>query len=418
MLGYDPALSEGALNTPIFRASTFCFPTAEEGERSFKIAYGKSNDASPSLIYTRVNNPNMEIVETRLAHIDEMEQTLVFSSGMGAISSMCMALLKPYDSIMYSEQLYGGTCHLFQEILPRFNIHCISFKEPADIREKAKGLSSLKMIFVETPSNPTLKMLSVREIADIREEIDPTIVLAVDNTFAGPIFSQPQKHGADLIVYSLSKFVGGHSDLIAGSVSGCKKLMTTIREYRTILGNIPDPNVCWLIQRSLETLRLRMERQQETASKIIKTLLKHDNVTRVYYPGLATYISEKIDHYDRKQGEIYQQEYTGGGSIISFCVKGGRTEAFSVLNSVKKFQLAVSLGAVESLIQHPASMTHSNLSKENQLAIGIDDTLIRCSIGLEEPQELIDDLSMALSSYNIKNTSMKKTIVDDEYVVY
>ena len=394
--GYDHKLSEGSIVTPIFRSSTFCFETAEEGERSFQLAYKLDTPnvgEIPVLIYSRVNNPNMEIVEERLSVFDKSEKSLLFSSGMGAISNTCLSLLKPGDTVLYSNPVYGGSEFLFKTLLPQYNINCVPFLSGSnsdDCYELSKKYENVKMIFIETPCNPLTTLTSVKEMVKLKNKIsDETgnqVVLTVDNTFCGPVYLKPIELGADLVVYSLTKFIGGHSDLVAGSVSGTIDLIDQVRVTRTIFGTIPDPDTCWLIQRSLVTLKLRMEKQCLNAKKIVYYLNSHKNIKQVFYPGLG----------DEEQNEIFHDEYHDSGSIISFKVNGDKSTAFKVLNKFKVFKLAVSLGSVESLIQHPSSMTHSDIPKDEQVTMGITEDLIRCSVGLEDSDDLIEDLKSAL----------------------
>ena len=394
--GYDHKLSEGSIVTPIFRSSTFCFETAEEGERSFQLAYKLDTPnvgEIPVLIYSRVNNPNMEIVEERLSVFDKSEKSLLFSSGMGAISNTCMSLLKPGDTVLYSNPVYGGSEFLFKTLLPQYNINCVPFLSGSnldDCYELSKKYENIKMIFIETPCNPLTTLTSVKEMVKLKNKIsDETgnkVVLTVDNTFCGPVYLKPIELGADLVVYSLTKFIGGHSDLVAGSVSGSIDLIDQVRVTRTIFGTIPDPDTCWLIQRSLVTLKLRMEKQCLNAKKIVYYLNSHKNIKQIFYPGLG----------DEKQNEIFHDEYHDSGSIISFKVNGDKSTAFKILNKFKVFKLAVSLGSVESLIQHPSSMTHSDIPKDEQVTMGITEDLIRCSVGLEDSDDLIEDLKSAL----------------------
>lgn len=394
--GYDHKLSEGSVVTPIFRSSTFCFNTAEEGERSFELAYKLDTPnvgEIPVLIYSRVNNPNMEIVEERLSVFDKSEKSLLFSSGMGAISNTCMSILKPGDTLMYSNPVYGGSEFLFKVLLPQYNIKCIPFNSGLscdECYEISKKYENIKMIFIETPCNPLTTLTSVKEMVRLKNKISSItgnkVILTVDNTFCGPIYLKPITLGADLVVYSITKFIGGHSDLVSGSVSGTNDLIDQIKVTRTIFGTIPDPDTCWLIQRSLVTLKLRMEKQCSNAKIIVDYLINHKNIKELYYPGLG----------DDSQKKIFFEEYCGSGSIISFKIKGNKLDAFKILNKFKVFKLAVSLGSVESLIQHPSSMTHSDIPKDEQIKMGITENLIRCSIGLEDSKDLITDLQLAL----------------------
>ena len=391
--GYKPELSEGSVITPVFKSSTFCFPTAEDGEKAFQVALNKSNDNNPSLIYSRINNPNMEITEEKLALFDNAEKSLLFSSGMAAITNTCLTFLDPGDTIIYSNPVYGGTSSFFQNILKKFNINAVPFpcglNDVLDLSKLILEHKNVKLIFIETPCNPHMILTSIKTIHHIRNSINKNILIAVDNTMAGPIFLKPLQQGADLCLYSVTKFIGGHSDIIAGCVSGRKDLLTQIQGYRSIMGSVLDPETCWLIQRSLITLDLRMNKQHENAQIILQSLQKNKYITKIYYPGFEIEDNETLI---RSQKYIFETEYTGGSSIISFLVNCDKETIFKILNGVKLFKLAVSLGAVESLIQHPASMTHSCMSDEDKQSSGIYDNLIRCSIGLEDPLDLTEDL--------------------------
>ena len=370
----------------------FCFNTAEEGERSFKIAYGldkKKNNEDPCLIYSRVNNPNMEILEEKLSILDNTDKSLVFSSGMGAISNTCMTFLKPGDTLLFNEPVYGGSEYLFNVLLPQFNINCISFKcgtNGNDLKNIIKNYNNVKMIYIETPCNPLTTLTS---ISDIKNNIPNDILIVVDNTFNGPIFLKPINLGADLVLYSMTKFIGGHSDLIAGCVSGKEDLINQIKVTRTIMGTILDPDTCWLVQRSLGTLKLRMNEQCKNAKQLVSFLLKSNHVKNVFYPGLSI---------DTNQLEIFKKEYTDSGSLISFEINGDKKKAFKILNSFKIVKLAVSLGSIETLIQHPSSMTHSDMSLEDQIKVGINESLLRCSVGIENINDIINDFESAFNS--------------------
>ncbi|MCL1907752.1 MAG: aminotransferase class I/II-fold pyridoxal phosphate-dependent enzyme [Holophagaceae bacterium] len=395
--GYDPQLSEGAAIPPVFRTSTFLFKAAEEGKRAFEIAYGLSPaepGESPALIYTRVNNPNSEILEDKARVWDGAEDAAAFSSGMGAISTACQAFLEAGDTLLFTDSIYGGTEYLFLNLLPRFNIKAKHFPIDAGIEtveDLVKNDPTVKVIFLESPSNPTMMICDVPGIVAIARKYSTggrRIVVMVDNTLLGPIFSSPLKLGADIVLYSATKFFGGHADLIAGLAMGSREDMEHIKSFRTILGTNPDPDSAWLIHRSLGTLQLRMEHQQENTIKIVEFLLSHPAVERVSYPGL--------DCMGHRQVELWKRQFTGSGSTLSFTIKGGEAEAFRILNAVKHIKLAVSLGGVISLIEHPSSMTHSDLSPEQKSIAGITENLIRLSIGLEDADDLIADLKQAL----------------------
>ena len=395
--GYDPQRSEGAATPPVFRTSTFIFKTAAEGKRAFEIAYGldtMKQGESPALIYTRVNNPNSEILEDKITGWDGAEAAAVFSSGMGAISSTCLAFLKPGDTLVFSDPVYGGTEYLFRHLLPAFQIKTKLFPAGAT-REEMEALvkddPTVKVIYLESPANPTMQMSDIgaaRAIADKYSDGTRKILVMMDNTFMGPIFSTPLQHGADIILYSATKFFGGHSDLVAGIAMGRKDLIGQVKVMRTILGSNSDPDTAWLIHRSLGTLQIRMEKQQENAVKIVAFLRTHPKVERVAYPGLP--------EMGERQTALWKTQCTGTGSLVTFFVKGGEAEAFRVLDAVKHMKLAVSLGGIETLIEHPGTMTHSDMTAAEKLNSGITENMIRLSVGLEDPDDLVADLAQAL----------------------
>ncbi len=393
--GYDPFLSEGAIKPPIFMTSTFAFRTAEEGEQYFKWAYGleqRERDQTMGLIYSRLNNPGIQILEERLALWDEAEMSLGFASGMAAISTSILAHAKPGDVILYSMPVYGGTEYLFEQILPKFGIETRSF--PADMPLAQVELlmaelgDRLAIVYLESPANPTNCLLDIAGIARVAKQVRPETLTFVDNTFLGPVFQKPLLLGADLVLYSATKYLSGHSDVIAGAVSGAQAVVEPIGLYRTITGSMPDPFTCWLLLRSLETLKIRMETQATNARQIARFLAAHPNVGQVFYPALL--------EPDSPQYAIFQSQCTGAGAIVSFEIKGGKAEAFRFLNAVKLCKLAVSLGGTESLVEHPATMTHSDIPADVQERYGITERLIRLSVGVENPADLMDDLSQAL----------------------
>lgn len=391
--GYKSELSEGSLVTPVFRSSTFCFKNSQDGKRAFEIAYGldeKKINEDISLIYSRVNNPNMEILENKLSLIENSDESLVFSSGMSAISSTFLSFLKPGDSIIFSTPTYGGTDCFFSYFLTNYNININKFNNTDyDELEKKLKEKEFKIIYVETPSNPLLTLISIKKIKELRDKFNLNALIVVDNTVCGPIFLKPLEHGADISLYSVTKYIAGHSDLVAGSVSGNKNLLDKIKTTRTLLGCISDPDTCWLIQRSLPTLDLRMNKQMESTKYIISNLKENPYIEKIYYPGL------------NNDEEILKDEYLGSGSLFSFTLNLSPEKIFKFLDNVKIFQLAVSLGSVESLIQHPFSMTHSGLDLNTKLEYGISEKLVRCSIGLENKEDLLKDIidSINLSIY-------------------
>ncbi len=399
--GYKPELSEGAIKCPIFQTSTFVFKTAEEGKAFFEVAYGKREklpNEELGLIYSRINNPDLEILENRLCLWDGAEDCAVFESGMSAITTVLLEFLEPGDLILYSTPVYGGTDHFIHHFLPKLGIDSIGFKpgqERDDISKLLKDsgkADKLKLIYVETPANPTNDLIDIeccKQIADQFSNEEKAVLIAVDNTYMGPLWQHPLKHGADFVLYSATKYIGGHSDIIAGAVLGRKELLTRIKTLRTFLGNMAGPYTGWLLMRSLETLKVRMEEQQRNAIKVAVFLKDHPKVKKVRYPGLIT--------KNTKEYHIYKRQNSGPGAMMSFQIKGGEKEAFAFLNSLKLIKLAVSLGSTESLAEHPKTMTHCGVDDEHLREMGITDSLVRISVGVEYYKDIIWDIEQALN---------------------
>ena len=396
--GYDPALSENSAKVPIFPTSTFLFRSAEEGERFFLLQNhpeARRDGDELGLIYSRMNNPNMEIVEDKMLVLEPgAEAAAVLPSGMSAISTMCLALLKPGDTIIYSAPVYGGTEHFFDNILSKFGVNAYPVCSPElSAYETAleKHEDNLAMVFTETPANPTIALLDIAAIVELARKFKGPygrVLVVADNTFLGPVFQHCFPLGVDLVVYSATKFLGGHSDLIGGFVLGGAGEITKVKSFRSVLGATTDPFCCWLMSRSLETVELRMRKCAENAMQVAQFLNTHPKITRVIFPGL---IEECSPQY-----AIYKKQCSGPGSLISFYVDGGKKEAFKVLNSVRVCRLAVSLGGTETLIEHPRRMTHADVPEEICQKVGLTDSMIRISIGLEDPDDLINDLKQAL----------------------
>ena len=396
--GYDPMLSEGSLKPPIFATSTFVFPNAAAGKRHFEGVTGKRPGGAEGLVYSRFNGPNQEILEDRLGIWEEAEDALAFSSGMSAIATLFLALVKPGDTIVHSGPLYAATETLIARILGKFGVHWLDFAAGATREEIDAVLSkaasgNVALIYLESPANPTNALVDVEAVAASRDAIfangaKPPI--AIDNTFLGPLWAKPLQQGADLVVYSLTKYAGGHSDLVAGGVLGSKELINTIRLMRNTIGTICDPNTAWMLLRSLETLELRMSRAGENAAKVCEYLRTHPKVESVGYLGFLPEGSRQKDIYDR--------HCTGAGSTFSLYLKGGEKEAFAFLDSLKIAKLAVSLGGTETLASAPAAMTHLSVPDARKQALGITDNLVRISIGVEDADDLIADFEEALKA--------------------
>jgi len=398
--GYKPELSEGAIKCPIFQTSTFVFKSAEEGKAFFELAYGlreKKPKEEIGLIYSRLNNPDLEILENRLSLWDKAENCAVFESGMSAISTTMLEFLKPGDLLLHSIPVYGGTHHFIRAVLTKFGIRVLGFDPDSSKNEVIKLVgdsgyaSRLTMIYLETPANPTNKLIDIemcRQVADHFSDNGERALLAVDNTYMGPIWQHPLKHGADLVLYSATKYIGGHSDVIAGACLGSNELIKRVKTLRTFLGCMAGPWTGWLLMRSLETLKARMEIQARNAAKIAAFLEGHPRVDKVYYPGLLG--------QDDAQYAIYEKQCSSPGAMLAFEVRGGEKEAFRFLNNLKLIRLAVSLGSTESLAEHPATMTHSDIPVQERERMSITDKLVRLSVGVEDPGDLIRDLEQAL----------------------
>jgi methionine-gamma-lyase len=399
--GYDPQLSEGAVKPPVFLTSTFVFRTAEDGKDFFDFVAGRREPPEgmgAGLVYSRFNHPNSEIVEDRLAVYEGTESCSLFSSGMAAISTTILAFARPGDVILHSQPLYGGTETLFANTLAKLSIGAVGFADGLDeaavrhAAEDAMKRGRVAMIFIETPANPTnglVDIAMIRRIADLIGQVQSdTPIVACDNTLLGPLFQRPIEHGADLSLYSLTKYVGGHSDLIAGAALGSKTLMKDVKALRGAIGTQLDPHSCWMISRSLETLSLRMEKADRNAHLVADYLRDHPKVERVHY--LAHHAE------DSAAGRLFARQCSGAGSTFSFDIVGGQTAAFKFLNALQILKLAVSLGGTESLASHPATMTHSGVPADIRQRIGVLDSTIRLSVGIEHPSDLIADIAQAL----------------------
>ncbi|RHW17784.1 cystathionine gamma-synthase family protein [Sphingomonas gilva] len=395
--GFDPVLSEGSLKPPIFLTSTFVFPNAAAGKRHFEGVTGKRPGGAEGLVYSRFNGPNQEILEDRLGVWEDAEDALAFSSGMSAIATLFLAMVRPGDTIVHSGPLYAATETLIARVLGRFGVHWLDFpagatREEIDAVMTKANTGRVPLIYLESPANPTNALVDVEAVAAARDAVfgaenpeKPPI--AIDNTFLGPLWHKPLKHGADIVVYSLTKYAGGHSDLVAGGVLGTKKHMDVIRAMRNTIGTICDPNTAWMLLRSLETLELRMTRAGENAARVCEFLRSHPKVEKVGYLGFLK---------DDRQADIYQRHCTGAGSTFSLYLKGGEKEAFAFLDALKIAKLAVSLGGTETLASHPAGMTHLSVPDARKQALAITDNLVRISIGVEDADDLIADFEQAL----------------------
>jgi methionine-gamma-lyase len=398
--GYDPALSEGSLKAPIFLTSTFAFENAAAGKRHFEGITGKREGGAEGLVYSRFNGPNQEILEDRLAVWDGAEDALTFSSGMTAICILMLANVSQGDVIVHSGPLYAASEGFVAKVLSKFGVTYVDFPAGASREELDEVLKRAKcqagenggkvaMIYLESPANPTNALVDIEAVKEARDaNLKWPCPIAIDNTFLGPLWQRPLDHGADIVVYSLTKYVGGHSDLVAGSIAGAKKWMDPARALRNTMGGIVDPNTAWMLLRSLETVELRMQRAGENAAKVCEFLKAHPKVEGLGYLG-------HID--DPRQQDIYDRHCSGAGSTFSVFIKGGEEESFRFLDNLTIAKLAVSLGGTETLASHPAAMTHLSVPDERKAALGITDNLVRISIGIEDADDLIADFEQALA---------------------
>jgi methionine-gamma-lyase len=400
--GYSPTLSEGALKPPIFLTSTFVFASAQQGKDFFDLTAGRRQlrpGEKPGLVYSRFNNPNFEILEDRLAVWDGAERSAVFASGMAAIATVMLATLRPGDMLLHSRPLYGGTETLIRNQLTQFGITPVGFTDgcdPAQIEaaaDEAMAKGPVGLIMLETPANPTNGLVDLAAVAAtaarLGERQGRRPPIAVDNTLLGPMYQHPLRHGADLAVYSLTKYAGGHSDLVAGGVSGGDELVRRIMLLRGALGTQLDPHSCWMLLRSLETLGIRAERANTNARLVAEYLRDHPRIGAVHYLGF-------LAEGDPRR-PVFERQCTAPGSTFSFDVNDGEAEAFAFLDRLQVMKLAVSLGGTETLISHPASTTHSGVPRALREEIGLTDALIRISVGIEHPEDLIADLEQALA---------------------
>jgi methionine-gamma-lyase len=375
------------------------FENAAAGKRFFEGVTGKRPGGAEGLIYSRFNGPNQEILEDRLAVWEEADDALAFSSGMSAISTLFLTFVQPGDVVIHSGPLYAATETLIAKILGRFGVTYLDFPAGATREEldaiiaEAKEKGRVSLIYLESPANPTNALVDVEAVAAARDaafgpgERPP---IAIDNTFLGPLWAKPLAQGADLSVYSLTKYIGGHSDLVAGGLVGEKGLINQVRMMRNTIGTICDPNTAWMLLRSLETLELRMERAGANAAKVCDFLRDHPKVEKLGYLGFLEEGS--------RQADIYRRHCTGPGSTFSLYLKGGEKEAFAFLDALQIANLAVSLGGTETLASAPAAMTHLSVPEERKKQLDITPNLVRISIGVENADDLIADFANALNA--------------------
>ncbi len=394
--GFDPRLSVGSARPAVFRCSTYVFSSPEAAERSFAIASGKVQaepGEQPELIYARLNHPNAEILEDQMVPLEPGAQAAaVFNSGMAAIMTAFLTFTRPGESVVYTVPTYGGTYRLIHELLEPFGITGIpvSAGHTRELEEAIRKAESLRVVFIETPANPTMMMTDIRRAAETASKRAERPLLMVDNTLLGPTFQHPLLFGADVVLYSATKYLSGFSDLIAGAaLARDPGLIRQIRSKRALFGNILPPDECWLLDGRLPTVSLRMNRQSKNAQRIAERLVEHRHVDKVHYPTL-------FDDADQIKIRLGQCTFPGG--IFSIELGGGRPAAFQFLRSLKIARNAVSLGGVETLACHPRTTTHSGLTPEELEQAGIGEGMVRISVGIEDWRDLLEDFEQALET--------------------
>lgn len=397
--GFDPRLSVGSARPAVFRSSTYVFASPEAAERAFSLVSGRVQPEPgevPDLIYSRFNHPNAEILEDQMVPLEEgAEWSIVFNSGMAAIMTTLLAILRPGDAIVYTVPLYGGTQNMIHELLEPLGMVCrpVVAGHSAEIDEAIRTTPNLKAIFIETPANPTMVMTDIKRAALTAAQLEPKPVVMVDNTFLGPAFQHPVTLGADLVLYSATKYLGGFSDLLAGIVLGvAPELNKAIRGRRGLFGNILQPDECWILDGRLPTVSLRMNRQSKNAQRIAESLVHRPEICKVYYPTL-------FDDPEQIRIRLSQCDYPG--AMIALDLHGGKPAAFEFLRQIRLAHNAVSLGGMETLVCHPASTTHSGCSEKEKQIAGITEGLVRISVGVEDWRDLLRDFEQALEHVSV-----------------
>lgn len=376
--GQHPDKMTGAVAPPIYQTSTFAFKDADHGARVF-------SGEEEGYIYTRLSNPTIDLLASKIALLESTEAGLVSSSGLAAIFNVVATVAKSGEHIVSDNTIYGGTFALFKNVFPRFGIET-TFIDATNLDELSSAIrENTRLIFIETPANPTLKIIDIARCAEIARS--KNISLCVDNTFATPYLQRPIELGADIVIHSLTKYFGGHGDIIGGAVVGKKEFIKELWEIGKEIGGSNSPFNAWLVLRGLKTLAVRMKKHCDSAMEIAEYLSKHEKIEKVYYPGLPTHPGH----------DLAKKQMSKFGGMIGFDVKGGKEAGKIVMNSVKLCIIAVSLGDVDTLIEHPASMTHCTYCDEELLKCGIKPGYVRISIGLESTKDLIADLEQALS---------------------
>jgi methionine-gamma-lyase len=376
--GQSPDPVTGSVVVPIYSTSTFAFKDADQGAARFA-------GTEEGYIYTRLGNPTTRALEKNVAALESGEDARACASGMAAITTAVMSVIKKGDHVVSTDCIYGGTVKLFLDILSKYGVDFTLVDSSDTENVKSAIRENTKLIYLETPANPTLKLTDLREVVKLAKQHG--IMTMVDNTFMSPYFQRPLELGADVVIHSLTKYLGGHSDLVGGIVVGSEAFIKALDPVLKNTGGTIGPFEAWLTLRGIKTLPLRMQKHNENALRTAQFLESHPKIAKVCYPGLKSHL----------QHELAKRQMSGFGGIICFEVKGGLDGGKKLMNSVKLCTLAVSLGAVETLIEHPASMTHAIVPKKEREKAGITDTLVRLSVGIEDIDDIIDDLKQALA---------------------
>jgi methionine-gamma-lyase len=401
--GFDPSLSVGSARPAVFRTSTYVFSSPEAAERAFAINAGRVRPElgeNVDLIYSRFNHPNAQILEDQIVPLElGAHAAAVFNSGMAAIMTAILAFARPGNTVVYTVPLYGGTQHLVHDFLEPFGIKGLAVEagDGASLNNAIRTADDLSIVLIETPANPTMTMTDIRQAAEAASTRSPRPLVMVDNTFLGPAFQHPLQLGADLSLYSATKYLSGFSDMIAGVAIGRDpELIRKMRSKRGLFGNILQPDECWMLDGRLPTVNLRMNRASKNAQRIAERLVGNRAVRKVYYPTL-------FEDAEQIRIRLAQCDYPGG--MFSIDLHGGKTAAFDFLRNLKLARNAVSLGGVETLTCHPKTTTHSSLSEREMQQAGITDGLVRVSVGIEDWRDLLADFEQALGAVLTGGTS-------------
>ena len=394
--GFDPSLSVGSARPAVFRSSTYVFASPEAAEQAFAMTLGKvppRPGERPDLIYSRISHPNAEILEDQVVPLElGARHAAVFNSGMAAIMTACFTFARPHGTIVYTTPLYGGTTGLIHNFLEPFGVLGVPVPSgnAQGIDQAIQAARNLCIVYLETPANPTMTMTDIERVAEAARRHPDKPVVMVDNTFLGPAFQHPLQLGADLVLYSATKYLSGFSDMVAGvALAHEAELIHAIRSRRVMFGNILQPDECWMLDSRLPTVSLRMNRQSKNAQRLAEALHGHKRLSRVIYPTLFE---------DTEQIRIFKKQCAYPGALFSIDFHGGKKAAFEFLRRLRIARNAVSLGGVETLVCHPKTTTHSGMTETELAESGVTDGLVRVSVGIEDWRDLLADFEQALAA--------------------